>query len=131
MSHVHYTAYPGVETGLAKVPWVATSSGSFKGHLFFYGGVSWAKEHLLGTRIFTTRKQRDINPKVLWITREKGYSRTLRISGQRLDAAGSFVDSYPGFGDYPTYVKVPNAGCWRVTISSGHVSGRVVFSATN
>ncbi|MBA3841461.1 MAG: hypothetical protein H0X39_02385 [Actinobacteria bacterium] len=131
MSHVHYTAYAGVESGLAKVPWVATSSGTFKAHLFFYGGVPWAKQHLVGARIFTTAKKRDINPKVLWITRTTGYTRTLRIEGQRLDAPGSFADHYEGFGDYPSYVNVPSAGCWRVTISSGRVSGRVVFSATD
>jgi hypothetical protein len=48
-----------------------------------------------------------INPKVLWITRTKGYGRMLTIRGQRLDAVGSFSATYPGFGDYPSYVNFP------------------------
>jgi hypothetical protein len=134
MSHVHYTAYPGVEQGLGAVPWLSTTPGGrFKAHLFFYDArlFSWAKQQLLGARIFTTRKQRRINPKVLWITRTKGYTKTLTIHGQRLDAPGSFSDTYRGFGDYPSYVKVPTPGCWRVTVTTGRITGRVVFSATD
>jgi hypothetical protein len=134
MSHVHYAAYPGVEQGLARVPWISSvPDGRFKAHLFFYDPTkfSWAKEHLLGARIFTTRKARSINPKVLWITRTKGYRQTLTIHGQRLDAPGTFSGTYTGFGDYPSYVNVPTPGCWRVTITTGHVTGRVVFSATD
>lgn len=132
MSHVHYDSYPGVEQGLANVPWISSApSASFRGHLFFYGGVPWAKQHLLGARIFTTRKPRSIHPKVLWITRSRGYGMKLRIVGERLDAPGSFAHTYPGFGDYPSYVEVPQPGCWRITVTSGRVSGRVVFSATD
>src|SRR5262245_38065559 len=134
MSHVHYVAYPGVEQGLDQVPWVQSSrSGRFRAHLFFYDPTrfAWAKDHLLGARIFTTRRSRAINPKVLWITRTKGYGRMLKIRGQRLDAVGSFSGTYPGFGDYPSYVNVPEPGCWRVTVTTGRVSGSVVFAATD
>jgi hypothetical protein len=134
MSHVHYSPYPGVEPGLGAVPWISSApDGQFKAHLFFYDPTifRWAKEHRLGARIFTTRTPRKINPKVLWITRTKGYTRTLAIRGQRLDAPGSFSASYPGFGDYPSYTKVPAPGCWRVTVTSGRVTGAVVFSATD
>lgn len=132
MSHVHYRAYAGAEPGLGPVPWVATApDGLFKAHLFFYGAVPWGKRHLLGARIFTTRKARDYNPKVLWITRAHGYRQTLTMTGRRLDAPGSFSATYNGFGDYPSYVEVPAPGCWRVTVSTGSVSGSVVFSATD
>ncbi len=132
MSHVRYGTYPRVEAGLAKVPWISSvPGGRFKGHLFFYGAVPWARKHLLGARIFTTAKPRTINPKVLWITRATGYGSTLRIEGERLDATGSFSGTFKGFGDYPSYVNVPDPGCWRVTVTSGRISGRVVFSASN
>ena len=134
MSHVHYGPYPGVERGLGRVPWISSApDGRFKAHLFFYDPTMfpWAKEHLVGARIFTTRRSRRINPKVLWITRAKGYTRTLTIQGERLDAPGSFNATYPGFGDYPSYVSVPAPGCWRVTVRTGRVTGRVVFSATD
>lgn len=134
MSHVHYTSYPGVEQGLGAVPWVASAPDArFKAHLFFYDPhkVPWARDHLLGARIFTTQKTRQINPKVLWITRAKGYAQTLTMRGQRLDAPGSFSATYNGYGDYPSYVNVPTSGCWRVTVTTGRVTGRIVFSATN
>jgi hypothetical protein len=134
MSHVHYVAYPGVEQGLGGVPWIQSSRNAlFRAHLFFYDPrrFAWAKDHLLGARIFTTRRSRTVNPKVLWITRAKGYGRMLTIRGQRLDAVGSFSATYPGFGDYPSYVNVPVPGCWRVTVTTGRVSGSVVFSATD
>jgi len=132
MSHVHYKPYAGVEQGLGPVPWIsAAPTGSFKGHLFYYGGTPWAREKRLGARIFTTRRPRNVNPKVLWITRARGYGLKLFIRGERLDAPGSFSASYNGWGDYPSYVEVPRAGCWRVTVKSGKVSGRVVFSATD
>jgi hypothetical protein len=132
MSHVHYKPYPGIEQGLGPIPWVATAPGGrFKASLFFYEAIAWAKQHLLGARIFTTRKPRDYNPKVLWITRTHGYTKTLKMTGRRLDAPGSFSETYNGYGDYPSYVEVPAPGCWRVTVSTGSVSGSVVFSASD
>jgi len=134
MSHVHYKPYPGVQRGLGSVPWIsAAPDGRFKAHLFFYDPTmfSWARQQLLGARIFTIEKPRRINPKVLWTTTSNGYTKTLTIRGQRLDAPGAFVETYPGYGDYPSYVKVPTAGCWRVTVTSGRIAGRVVFSATD
>ena len=133
MSHVLYRPYSGVDAqGLRTLPWIVSApAGRFTAHLFFYGSVPWAKQHLLGARIFTTRRPRDVNPKVLWITRTHGYQQTLTMRGQRLDAPGSFTDTYNGFGDYPSYVKVPAPGCWRVTVTTGHATGSVVFSATD
>ena len=92
---------------------------------------SWGRKHLLGARIFTIRKPRNVNPKVLWSTRLHGYNLKLQMHGQRLDAPGSFSKTWNGFGDYPSYVEVPMPGCWRVTVSTGPVSGSVVFSATD
>lgn len=68
---------------------------------------------------------------MLWITRTKGYTQTFTVQGQRLDAPGTFSDTYHGFGDYPSYVNVPEPGCWRVTVTTGRLTGRVVFSATD
>jgi hypothetical protein len=134
MSHVHYAPRTDAEPGLRRLPWISSApDGRFIAHLFFYDPTMfrWAKDHLVGARIFTTRKSRPINPKVLWSTRTKGYTQTLKIQGERLDAAGSFSATYRGFGDYPSYVSVPAPGCWRVTVTTGRVAGRVVFSATD
>lgn len=138
MSHVIYRPYAGIDKqGLEHLPWLrSVPAGHLTAHLFFYGTVSygtvpWSREHLLGARIFTTRKQHNVNPKVLWITRTHGYGQVLELSGRRLDAPGSFSSTYRGFGDYPSYVDIPTPGCWRVTVITGPVSGSVVFSATD
>lgn len=129
MTHVHYKPYAGVTNGLDNLPWITSANGAFKGHLFYYPGSSWSKKQLLGARIFTTQADREVSPKVLWSTRVKGYALKLSVRGERLDAPGSFTASYNGWGDYPSYVEIPHAGCWRVTVSTGPVSGRFVFSA--
>jgi len=132
MSHVHYASFPGEPSNLKPLPWIATApGGSLRAYLFFYPNTSWDRQHLLGARIFTIRKPRDVNPKVLWSTRLHGYALKLQMQGQRLDAAGSFSTTWRGFGDYPSYVQVPAPGCWRVTVTTGPVSGSVVFSATD
>lgn len=133
MSHVHYTPYPGVEQGLGPVPWIATSGGgSIKAHLFYYEAMPWAAKRLLGARIFTTRRRRNISPKVLWVIHARGGGSTIAIHGRRLDGRGSFAATYPASGyDYPSYVEVPRAGCWRVTVTSGRLTGSVVFAAVD
>src|SRR5262249_21002082 len=108
MSHVHYAPFPGEQAGLKPLPWTTTASGGkFKAYLFFYPSTTWGRQHLLGARIFTIRKPRNVNPKVLWSTRAHGYGPKLSMSGQRLDAPGAFEKTYNGFGDYPSYVEVP------------------------
>jgi hypothetical protein len=133
VSHVHYHAYPGVGQGLGPVPWIATSNGAFYGHLFYVGGTPWARTKPVGAHIFTTVVPRNVNPKVLWIARRKTSLATFLIRGQRLDASGSFVTRSEGVGEYqfPSYVEIPSAGCWRVTVSVGKVSGSVVFAAVD
>ena len=133
MSHVLYRPYNGVDaTGLRTLPWIVSAPPEASRRICSStDSLPWGREHLLGARIFTTRKAHSVNPKVLWITRARGYRQTLTMRGQRLDAPGSFTDTYQGFGDYPSYVNVPAPGCWRVTVTTGHATGSVVFSATD
>ena len=132
-SHVHYVSYPGVGTGLERVPWIETSNGAFYGHLFYVGGTPWRLSKPVGAHIFTTVKQGNVNPKVLWISRRGAATGHLVIRGRRLDAPGTFATRRPYVGGYqfPSYVEIPAAGCWRVTISSARVSGSVVFVAVD
>lgn len=132
-SHVHYRPYPGVDRGLGAVPWIATSNGAFYGHLFYVGGTPWRQSKPAGAHIFTTVVHRNVNPKVLWIAQRKGAAPALVVRGRRLDAPGSFVGHAETVGakQFPSYVEVPAAGCWRVTIRAGSVSGSVVFAAVD
>ena len=132
-SHVHYVSYPGVGAGLSGVPWIATSNGAFYGHLFYVGGTPWRVSKPVVAHIFTTKKKRNLHPKVLWISRRGAATGHLVIRGRRLDAPGMFVTRNANGGGYqfPSYVEIPTAGCWRVTISSASVSGSVVFVAVD
>ena len=121
-------------TSKRTIPWIAsTPAGTFHAHLFFYGATPWPKLHLLGARIFTTVKRRPVSPKVLWTPHSPGAGTTLLISGTRLDERGHFSDRYPraSGNQFPSYVKVPEAGCWRVTVKTGTLVGTVTFAAVN
>jgi hypothetical protein len=57
------------------------------------------------------------------------------IRGRRLDGPGRFSSIVPRAlgmpAQFPSYVSVPAAGCWRVTVTSGALSGSVVFAAVD
>lgn len=135
VSHVHYSPDTSATGGLRSIPWIATApTGMFHAHLFLYGGTPWPKHHLLDARIFTTVKARSINPKVLWTAQQPGAGSTLLISGKRLDKPGHFSSRYPrasSGSQFPSYVEVPEAGCWRVTVASGKLRGAVTFVAVD
>jgi hypothetical protein len=134
VSHVRYAPDSSVEGGLRLGPWIATTpAGTLHAHLFFYGATPWAKRHLLGARIFTTAKSRRVNPKVLWTSHGRGAGSTLLIAGMRIDGPGWFSDRYSraSGNQFPSYVKVPAAGCWRVTVKTGTLVGKVTFAAVD
>ena len=135
VSHVHYAPDTSVTGGLRSIPWIATTpTGIFHAHLFLYGGTPWPKQHVLGARIFTSVKARSINPKVLWTAERPGSGATILISGKRLDKPGHFSSRYPSVSpgnQFPSYVEVPQAGCWRITVNSGKLAGVVTFAAVD
>lgn len=124
------TKSPG---GVAGVPWIASTNSAFRGYLFYFGGTTWARTRPREVRIFTTRAHERVNPKVLWVALRSAGS-SLAIAGIRLDGQGSFSARYPaaiGGGQFPSYVRVPSAGCWRVNLRSGSLHGSVTFLATD
>jgi hypothetical protein len=133
VSHVHYAADPAATGGLRAIPWLETSNGEFRAHLFYYGGTPWARSKPLGARIFTTRIKRPVGPKVLWVPRRYSGAATMLIRGDHLDGPGSFARTEPSAsgGVFPSFVLVPQPGCWRVTVKSGRLSGSVVFAAVD
>lgn len=133
VSHVRYRVDTKAEPGLRAVPWVATSNGAFVGHLFYWGSTSWGRRRVLGARIFTTQRAHQVHPKVLWLARRGAHHGPVDIRGRRLDAPGAFHTQFANRGtyDFPSYVEIPAPGCWRVTVSAGGASGRVVFAAVD
>ena len=132
-SLVQYRAGTRTPRGVAGVPWIASTNSAFRGYLFYWGGTRWGRTRPHRVRIFTTKAQVRVNPKVLWAALGQS-GRTLSIHGTRLDAPGSFNARYPaaiGGGQFPSYVKVPQTGCWRVAVRSGSLHGWVTFLATD
>lgn len=121
---------PGGVTG---VPWIASTNSAFRGYLFYFGGTRWARTRPHSARIFTTKARVRVNPKVLWVALGRSTS-SLTITGRRLDGPGSFSSSYDaaiGGRQFPSYVTVPTAGCWRVSLRSGSLHGSVTFLASD
>jgi len=132
-SAVHYRTVKRTPRGVAGVPWTASTNSAFRGYLFYWGGTRWARTRANRLQIFTTKARVNVNPKVLWVALQHSGT-TLAIRGTRLDGAGSFSARYPaasGGGQFPSYVSVPAAGCWRVAVRSGSLHGWVTFQATD
>jgi hypothetical protein len=132
-SPVHYRTVKQPPRGVAGVPWVASTNSAFRGYLFYWGGTRWAHTRPTTVRIFTKQAHVNVNPKVLWVALQRSGA-ALTIQGRRLDGSGSFSAHYPaaiGGGQFPSYVSVPAAGCWRVAVRSGSLHGWVTFRATD
>lgn len=133
-SAVHYRTVKQPPRGVAGVPWIASTKSAFRGYLFYWGGTRWGHTRASRVQIFTTKAHVNINPKVLWVARRRHSGATLTIRGKRLDGSGSFSAHYPaaiGGGQFPSYVNIPTAGCWRVAVRSGSLQGWVTFRATD
>jgi hypothetical protein len=130
---MQYHAASRTPRGVAGVPWIASTNSAFRGYLFYFGGTRWARTRPREAWIFTTNAHVRIAPKVLWVALGRSTS-SLAINGTQLDGLGSFAAHYPaasGGGQFPSYVTVPAAGCWRVTVRSGSLHGSVTFLATD
>jgi hypothetical protein len=73
-----------------------------------------------------------VEEKIGWFSRKWGGS-PLRISGRRLDGEGSFVQTFravaQGAGWYPSGLKVPQPGCWQLTLRTKGWLREVVVEA--
>jgi hypothetical protein len=134
---VHYRPYQGVQSGLARLAWIAASplSTGLVGHLFYYDGLNaWRQKQLPRVRIYTGGQSPDgrVSMKILWELRHGG-ALILRVQGRRLDGRGSFSQELPPVSSsqsqFPSIIVVPTPGCWRVTLRAGTTVGRVTMLA--
>jgi hypothetical protein len=104
---------------------------SVTGSLFYYTPTLRRHAHaVIGTG---GQAESGVVTKILWWVQGKG-SPTLTIVGNRTDGAGSFRQEITGptLGDnttFPSLVKVPSPGCWKLGIRSGSTSGSITFRA--
>jgi hypothetical protein len=133
---VHYGGLPvgaqsvGVPSDL---PWIATGSREITGSMFYYH-----------SPVFSHRMRRAVigvggraggggATKILWWVHGRGATR-LMVTGQRLDAAGSFRQTIPGPSRgrstfFPSIITVPTSGCWRLQLHGGSAAGSVTMRA--
>lgn len=126
---VSYAVPPDV--GAPHIPWV--HAGAVVGCLFYYGANGPWKATT--DRALTTTgdgRQSGYATKILW--RVRGGRGNVSVIGTQLDGPGHFRQSFSatptgGGAFFPSIVKVPSPGCWRVTVSSGERTGRFAFIA--
>jgi hypothetical protein len=93
------------------------------------GGWPWQSSG--PARLATHGHDGDKNMKVPWWIR--GGGRSLDLDGTRLDAVGTFHQSFAEAlspkGVYPSTVDIPVAGCWLLRLRSGKRAGVLVVRA--
>jgi hypothetical protein len=110
------------------VPWLSAGR-AFVGHVFYYSDI------LGDGRV----NQSDgavayagVPGKILWVPRNRRRAgATLVVTAKRLDGTGSVVDRFsasPGF-QFPSELRLPEAGCWRLTLRSGRLRATAVVHA--
>jgi hypothetical protein len=122
---VHYGA---TRVGL---PWI--KAGAVTGHLFAYGGRTLMDGRVNGSDglvLYTGGGSADAAMKVLWSARGRPSS-WLVLSGRRLDGVGVFRQRFRAnrAGDFPSIVKIPDVGCWRLSLRAGRMRAAVVVRA--
>lgn len=103
------------------VPWIA--AGGLTGHLFAYGGRTLMDQRVNGSDglvLYTGGGTAEGATKILWVARRRSGSRLL-LSGRRIDGSGTFGQRFRANreGAFPSIVKIPAAGCWRLAIKAG------------
>jgi hypothetical protein len=121
---VHYRPTP------IGTPWVR--SGAITGNVFAYSGSMLMDGRVNGSDglvLYTRGGTGNPAMKVLWTTH--GGAVGLTVVGRRVEAAGAFKQRFAGRDEYPSIVKIPTAGCWRLSIRSGSRRGTFVVRAVD
>jgi hypothetical protein len=136
-SLVHYSSAPGVERGLAQLPWVAASptTSGIVGHLFYYDSRNvWKQRHFPRVRIYAGGQSPNgrLSMKILWQIQGSGGV-PMKVHGVQLGGTGSFYQELSpttsNAKQFPSIIDVPRAGCWRLTLKAGTTTGHVTAIA--
>ena len=145
ISRVRYDSYPGRAPGLGSLPWVRgepASSGLVA--LLWYWPQEWSERRVRRLRIFTGgRAPGGYNVKVMWVfvgdaARSRGGD-TLVVRGRRVGSRGRFRQSFGAIGyegqdgapSFASIIDVPRPGCWRLSLRTGELRGRVTVRAVD
>src|SRR5437763_5128497 len=119
---VHYGSTP------IGTPWAR--SGSVTANVFAYSGSMLMDSRVNGSDglvLYTRGGTGNPAMKVLWTARASAAR--LTIVGKRLDGAGRFEQRFRGAREVPSIVRIPAAGCWRLSVRSGRARGTFVVRA--
>jgi hypothetical protein len=125
----------GTRAGLV-MPWIAAAAGRARvtGYLVYYApGSPVVLVHLPGVVIYTEGRTPDNGTtSILWVP-ERNTGRYIYFRGQRLDGPGEFRQrsSFGSAGTYPSVLRVPRPGCWRVTLRGQNLLAHVTFRAVD
>jgi hypothetical protein len=125
---VRFTA--GAARGLSAVPWVKVGK-VFRAYLFFYAAelADGRVNQSSGTVIYTRGGTSALTTKILWVARRSNA--TAVVGGKQLDGSARFsqILSRAGGGGFPSIIRVPTAGCWKLTVRSGRSRASLVVRA--
>jgi hypothetical protein len=125
---VHFTA--GGARGLSGVPWVR-SGRAFRGFLFSYASelADGRVNQSSGAVLYTRGGTRAFSTKILWVADRPRATAIIR--GRQLDGSSRFSQklSRAGGGGFPSIIRIPAAGCWKLAIRSGPSHGSIVVRA--
>jgi hypothetical protein len=130
---VHWKARKntGTRAGLT-MPWIAASPRKARviGYLVYYApGSPVVLVHHPRVVIYTGGETPDGGAtSIIWVT-ERNTGRYIYFRGQRLDGPGTFRQrsSFGSAGQYRSFLRIPSAGCWRVTLHSLNLRAQVTF----
>jgi hypothetical protein len=126
-----------VASGLipSNLPWVRDESSRIFGLLFYLSNPEFTRRYRLDRRparavISTGGEVRPgMQTKILWWVRDRSGDRPLILAGKRLDGGDELRQALGGGPVIPSIVTIPTAGCWKLTLSNGTISGTLVFEA--
>jgi hypothetical protein len=116
--------------GAGGAPWVAVGPKRSRLEAWLYSYTSYVADGRVN-RSGRMIVRAGVEEKIGWFSRVRGGSR-LRVSGRRLDGSGSFSQTFRaahGAGWYPSGLKVPQAGCWQLTLRTKGWERQLVVEA--
>jgi hypothetical protein len=116
--------------GASGQPWITVgpSQSRLEGWLFSY------RAYVADGRVNRSERvivRAGVEEKIGWFSRKWGGT-WLTVSGRRVDGDGSFSQRFRaawGAGWYPSGLKVPEAGCWQLTLRTKEWTHRIVVEA--
>jgi hypothetical protein len=130
---VHWQARKnaGTRAGLV-MPWIAASPRKARviGYLVYYApGSAVVLVHHPGVVMYTGGETPEGGAtSIIWVP-ERNTGRYIYFRGRRLDGLGTFRQrsSFGSAGTYPSVLRIPSAGCWKVTLHSRNLLAHVTF----